>query len=151
MTRKRGFSYNATSNISNLQDVHKDSPFCSENGLINKCSKTYDNVYDKENYVILYRAFKQYLQAGLQLKKVHKILKFSQSRWLKPYNIDLNLEFWKKPTNNFDEKSYKLMNNVFYEKSIENVRLRSNLKIVRKWDGRYGDEKSYQTRITNDL
>ena len=39
------------------------------------------NLYDKTNYVLHYE--------NLQLLKVHRILKFRQSAWIKPY-IDFN-------------------------------------------------------------
>ena len=43
------------------------------------------NFPDQENYVIHYEKLNLYLRLGLKLKKVHHVLKFNQSQWLKQY------------------------------------------------------------------
>ena len=43
------------------------------------------NLFDKKKYVIHYENLKLYLRLGLKLKKIHLILEFNQSQWLKPY------------------------------------------------------------------
>ena len=50
-----------------------------------------------------YRNLKQYLQLGLILKKIHRILEFEQSPWMKPY-IDLNTEKRKKAQDEFSKR-----------------------------------------------
>ena len=52
----------------------------------------------KKNYVVYYRNLKYYLSQGLILKKVHRILEFKQSAWMKPY-IDCNTQKRKEATN----------------------------------------------------
>ena len=49
----------------------------------------------KKNYVVYYRNLKYYLSQGLILKKVHRILEFKKSTWMKPY-IDFNTKKEKK-------------------------------------------------------
>ena len=45
----------------------------------------------KKNYVVHHRNLKYYSSQGLILKKVHRILAFKQSAWMKPY-IDFNAQ-----------------------------------------------------------
>ena len=57
-----------------------------------------------ENCVTHIRSFKQALNHGLILKKVHRVIQFYQEAWLKPY-IDMNTEYRKNTKNNFDKTS----------------------------------------------
>lgn len=124
-----------------LHDKHNDYPFCAEKtkvpgskGNIKKLLLTLTN---KRNYVIHYTMLKMALQQGLVLKKVHRVLSFRQQKWLKPY-IELNTDMRKNATNEFEKNFYKLMANAVYGKTMENVRSRIDLHLVRKWEGRYG-------------
>ena len=72
-----------------LFNLHKDLPFLPERKKVNKCEKLICSIEDKEKYVVHIRALKQALNHGLILKKVHRVIKFNQRAWLKPY-IDIN-------------------------------------------------------------
>ena len=110
------------------------SPYSLENankfdiktGSINKLAP---DLIPKNNYVVHYRNLKCYLSLGLILKKVHKILEFKQSAWMKPY-IDFNTQKRKEATNEADKNLFKLLNNAVYGKTIENVRKRIKIKIT---------------------
>ena len=52
-------------------------------------NKSAPNLMPKNNYVVHYRNLKYYLSKRLILKKVHRILKFKQSVWMKLY-IEFN-------------------------------------------------------------
>ena len=93
-----------------LHDLHNDLPLAPESLEVNKVPKLIPNLRDKKKYVMHYRNLKQYLQLGLILKKIHRILEFEQSPWMKPY-IDLNTEKRKKAQDEFSKDFYKLMNN----------------------------------------
>lgn len=124
---------------SHLHDLHNNYPFLCEK-MKSKDSKTEKlilNLNDKSNYVLHYQTLQMALSHGLILKKVHKILKFRQSKWLKPF-IDFNTEKRKNAQNEFEKKLYKLFSNSTYGKTIENVRKRRNVKLLCKWEGRYG-------------
>ena len=70
---------------------------------INKVDKRICNVQNKRNYVIHIAALKQALDHGLILKKVHRVIKFKQEAWLKPY-IDMNTDLRKEAKNEFEKR-----------------------------------------------
>ena len=112
-----------------LHDLHNDLPLAPESLEVNKVPKLIPNLRDKKKYVVHYRNLKQYLQLGLILKKIHRILEFEQSPWMKPY-IDLNTEERKKAQDEFGKDFYKLMNNSVFGKTMENIRERVDIKLV---------------------
>ena len=83
--------------------------------------KVIPNLLPKKNYVVRYRNLKYYLSQGLILKKVHRILQFKQSLWMKPY-IDFNTQKRMVATNEADKNLFKLLTNAVYGKIMENMR-----------------------------
>ena len=79
-----------------------------------KVEKLICSIADKEKYVVHVRALKQALNHGLKLKKVHRVTKFNQRAWLKPY-INMDTEFRKNAKNEFEKVFFKLMNNSVFE------------------------------------
>ena len=75
------------------------------------------------------RALKQALNNGLILKEVHSIIKFNQEAWLKPY-IDMNIKLWTDAKIDFEKDFFKVMNNVVFGKTMENVRKHRDIKLV---------------------
>ena len=85
---------------------------------------------DKTNYVVHYSNLQLHLSLGMKLIKVHRVLKFNQSDWIKKY-IDFNTE---KTTNSLQiclkKIFFKLMINSAYGKTMENLRKRINVRLV---------------------
>ena len=69
----------------------------------------------------------------MRLKKVHRDIEFDQEPWMEPY-IRMNTEFHKQAKSDFETDFYKLMNNSVFGKTMENLRNRTDVKIVRDWE-----------------
>ena len=132
-----------------LHDIHNDYPVAPEkvkvsnNMLSTYCkkiaekynisvglvSKLIPTLRDKKEYVLHYRNLQLYLDLGLKIKKVHRVLKYDQSPWLKQY-IDFNTEKRKHTKNSFEKDFFKLMNNSVFGKTMENLRKQVDVRPV---------------------
>ena len=133
-----------------MHDIHNDYPLAPEKINIPKewlsdyclkianahnittgtVKKLVPNLMNKNNYVIHYRNLQQCLELGMKLKKIHRILKFKQKDWMKPY-IDFNTRKRKDATNEADKNHFELLNNAMYGKTMENMRKKIKIRVVK--------------------
>ena len=147
-----GYSLEVDLECSNkLHELHNDYPLTPEklavsSDMLSKyCMKTADkyeikvgdikklipNLGNKTNYVIYYKNLRLYLSLGMKLTKIHKVLKFKQSDWMKKY-IDFNTEKRMNCANDFEKDFFKLMINSVDGKAMENLQKRINGRLVNK-------------------
>ena len=91
--------------------------------------KLIPNLGNKTNYVLYYKNLQLYLSLGMKLTKIHKMLKFKQSDWMKKY-IKFNTEKRINAADSFEKDFFKLMINSVYCKTMENLRKRINVRLV---------------------
>ena len=75
------------------------------------------------------KLLRQALDHSLKLKKVHRVIKFEQSAWMKKY-IMLNIELRKKASIDLEKDYFKMMRNAAFGKTIQNVRSEKDIKLV---------------------
>ena len=73
-------------------------------------TKLVPTLQNKEKYILHNETLKLYLRLGMRLTKIHKVIKFQQSQWLKIY-IDFNARKRSQAKNDFEKDFYKLMCN----------------------------------------
>ena len=100
---------------------------------------------DKKNYLFHYRLLKFYVRHGMIVDKIHEIISFKQSKWLEKYT-QFNTLKRNQVVNDFEKDFYKLLNNAFYGKIIENVRNGLKVTFVKKDD--YREIVKQQSKLT---
>ena len=127
-----------------LHELHNDYPLAPEKvTLTEKCfpripnrfqantfwpKKLVPNLNNKTKYVTHYVNLKLYIRLVMKLKRVHRVLQFDQSPWMKPY-IDFNTDKRRQATTDFERDFYKLLNNSVFDKTMENLRNRVNVTL----------------------
>ena len=91
--------------------------------------KLVPNLMNKTHYLCHYRNLRFYLQHGMILKKIHRVIRFHQDKWLAPY-IETNQNLRAHAANEFEKDFFKLMNNSVYGKTLENQKKRTDIKLV---------------------
>ena len=64
------------------------------------------NLHDKTECVIHIKSLKQALNQLLDLTKVHRLIKYNQNAWLKPY-INMNIDLRRKAKSDFEKDVFR--------------------------------------------
>lgn len=141
-----------------LHESHKTYPLAPENAEIEphdlspyqkKCHKVLNTKPSKvrklvatfnnrKKYVVHAANLKLYLELGMILKKVHRVLTFVETDFLKVY-IDFCTKMRSNSKNDFEKRLFKLMCNAVFGKFIENTSNYMDCKFctkesqVKKW------------------
>lgn len=134
----------------NLYDDHNDFPLAAETIQITQdmrsaystelatkfgskanieTTKLSPNLRSKEKYVVHIANLKFYVNKGLLVTKIHRVLGFKQRPWLAPY-INFNTELRKNARNKLEQDFFKLLNNSVYGKCMENTRKYVSIHLV---------------------
>ncbi|XP_045187034.2 uncharacterized protein LOC123544936 [Mercenaria mercenaria] len=131
-----------------LHDRDDGYPMCPENAVITKdmlspythqlaekCGiklkddrKLCQTFHDKTRYATHYLTLQHYLSHGMVLKRIHRVIEFTQSRWLEEF-MTYTCTKRKEATNEFDAILYKGIANQCFGKTIENQKKRINVRI----------------------
>ena len=132
-----------------LHELHNDYPLVPEKlrvskdmlsdyclSIAEKCgvkvgdvAKLIPNLRDKSCYVLHYRTLQLYLSLGMVVTRIHRVMKFKQSDWLKSF-IMFNTAKRINAANEFEKAFFKQIINSVYGKTMENVRKRVNVKLI---------------------
>jgi len=128
-----------------LHDLHNDYPLAPESLMVTEdmlspfchsfaqphvdCRKLVPNLWDKIKYVTDYRNLKFYLKNGLKLGKIHRILTFNQSEWMKPF-VAFNTQKRQEAKTKVAQDTCKFTNNATFGKTMENVKNRRICQLV---------------------
>ena len=111
-----------------LHELHNDYPLATEklavsSDMLAKYSKEIADKYEiklgdlkqlirnlsnKTKYILHYRNLQLYLPLGMKLAKIHRVIKFKQSDWMKKY-IDFNTKKRMNAVDDFEKDFFKLM------------------------------------------
>ena len=131
-----------------LHDKHSDYPLAPEHLTVSEemlspfaknlwnqgwrwtpTKKLISNLYDKTHYVTHYRNLQFYIKQGLVLTKIHRVISFTQSKWLKPW-ISLCTAQRQNAQSDFEADLAKLQANATFGKTVEQVRNRVNIRLI---------------------
>ena len=85
--------------------------------------------FEKSLLLIYIKKFKTSIKLRINFEKVHRLIRFNQDEWMKPY-IEMNSKIRQKAKNNFENDFFNSINLAVFEKTMENVRKHRDIKLV---------------------
>jgi len=124
-----------------------------EGTIFTETEKLCSPLWDRKNYIVDYRNLKLYLELGVKMTKVHRILRFSQGPWLRSF-IELFTQKRLEAKANGDKMLdlfFKLTMNCVYGKTMEDARRFRKIRIVtnRNQMLKYSRNPLYETSQIN--
>ena len=102
------------------------NPDCKNPEKYNSVTKLLATCRDKKEYVVHFLVLKLYLQLGMKISKIHRVISFRQAPIFRQY-IDFNTARRAAATNDFEKDLYKQKNCSLFGKSMENKRNRCDI------------------------
>ena len=87
------------------------------------------HLMSRKKYCVHYLNLKFYIEHGMTVEKVHRVIAFEQKPWLAPY-INKNQVLRTFAKNDFEKDQAKLYNNSIYGKTVENQKKRTDIRLV---------------------
>ena len=94
--------------------------------------KLIPNLLPKSKYVVHHRLLQEYINLGLKVTNIHRVIEFNEKAWLKSY-FDLNTTMRQRAAPVGDSAgviTFKFMNNAIFGKSCENLQKRVNVELI---------------------
>ena len=131
-----------------LHDLHQDMPLAPEHifiskdnispmmreyypfGRNHKAKKLIGTLHNKKKYHVHYILLKFYIQMGLKVTKIHRVLLFKQEPFMNDYISHL-AALRAKSSSSFEKGCLKKLANSCYGKMIEDVRKYKDVKVCR--------------------
>ena len=126
-----------------ISNFNKNAYKSTHKGKFKSSKKLILDLCDKKDYIVHIDNLKFYLEIGCVITKINCYVSFDHSRWLEKY-IMFNTEMRTKAKNDFEKDFFKLMNNSYFGKTMENVKKRKNFKV-------HTDEKLISKNIASSL
>lgn len=108
-------------NFENLSPYAKRSLVECGNSNVYSDVKLSATFHDRLNYVLHFKNLKLYLNLGMKLKRIHRVLSFKQENFIAPFIERCTLNRQASKTK-FEQDQFKKVANSTYGKTIQNVR-----------------------------
>ncbi len=111
-------------------------------GKPTKYSKLICSHLEKKNYVIYGETLVYYLEEGLILKDINRVIRFKQKPWLKPFILN-NVTKRKEAKTKFSSDLFKLLNNTCYGMTLNRQDKQKLIKLV-------SDDKTFAKHVSKN-